>query len=339
MASNSIFCPLCGSPECKIIRRFTNDDCLHHLGVQKGNPNYQFLNKKIADAWDNGSANFVQCNFCLLQFAYPFTSADSEFYNMIYSKNEYSPEWKWDFNITYIKISDLIREHTFPDDRLLEIGAGDGTFLKKVSSSLIKPKNIIATEYSSYGRTKIQELYIKCLADNIKDLLNEGLGNTFRFICMFQVLEHLDSLDDAFKSLNKLLKDDGNLFITVPNNIQRECFEELGVVEDVPPVHISRWNNNSFIYAGEKYGLKVIDYRIQQISVKNKLKKFIELQYQKKESKRHRNVNLVQGKTKVVTLMNYLFLAIKFMRPLISIAFKKDMGTSQWIHFRKVAGI
>jgi SAM-dependent methyltransferase len=339
MNKDQIVCPLCNSPELLKVRDYKIEDCLNHLRVFPGDLNYQKLFTIVNDLWGRNISSLFQCNNCSLHFANPFISGNAEFYNLIYDENEYSPSWKWDFEITYNKLSDLVINDQEHNDRLLEIGAGDGSFLHRISNSLISPRNILATEYSDYGIGKVEDLDVTCLPVNIKDLLIDSYVNSFRFICMFQILEHLDNLDEVFSSLNRLLKIGGHIFITVPNREQRVFFEKSGIPEDIPPVHVSRWSLQSFKYVEETYGLQVRDYQTQRSSYRNNFVRFVELQYQKTEASRNLNLASHNTRPQWVKYFNFLLLSVKYISPLLQMYSNKEMGVSQWVHLVKVSDL
>lgn len=339
MNKDQIECPLCNSPELLKIRDYKIEDCLNHLRIFSGDSNYPKLFTIINDLWGRNTSSLFQCNNCRLHFAHPFISGNAEFYNLIYDENEYSPSWKWDFEITYNKLSDLVINDQKHNDRLLEIGAGNGSFLERISSTLISPNNILATEYSDYGRRKIEDLDVTCLPVNIKDLLIDSYFNSFRFICMFQILEHLDNLDEVFSSLNRLLEMGGHIFITVPNRVQRVFFEKSGIPEDVPPVHVSRWSLESFKYVEETYGLQVRDYQTQRSSFRYNVVRFIKLHQQKNEMSRNRSGELHKKRAERIRYFIFFLQAVKYIRPLIQMLYRKEMGVSQWVHLVKVSDL
>ena len=334
--SGGCVCPLCGNSEIVNIQKFQSKDCLNHLGIDSNNQNYQVIKNKIEILWNQSFSSFLKCNNCYLNFAFPFISGDSEFYNLVYDKGTNYPVWKWDFEITYKILSNMNVWNDSSDCTLLEIGAGDGSFIKRISDGLIISKNIVTTEYSEFGREKIKELGILSLPMKLTELLNEKYLESFDYICMFQVLEHLDNLDDVFNSLYKLMKKNAHLFISVPNNFHRIQFEKLGIAEDIPPIHISRWNIDSFKFVGQKYGLEIIDHQIQHSFYLSNALKYISLQYRKTKVSRYLREKGFGRVSKIVTLSMYTFLVIRNIKQIVSLSLNKNMGVSQWVHFKKV---
>jgi SAM-dependent methyltransferase len=329
-------CPLCGDTDTQVIRTFRRSDVLSHLGIAPDNPNYKIIILKIESIWKQDTAYFLECNNCLFQFAFPFNSGDSEFYSLVYDRNTIYPEWKWDYEISYNTIATLIEDNQKPKLTLLEVGAGNGSFVKRVTASLLLPQNILTTEFSDFGKSKINSLGIECLSTNLTDMPTDKYENYFDFICIFQVLEHLNNLDDVFKILYKLMKPQGHLFIAVPNNFHRVQFEKFNIIEDVPPVHIGRYNRKSFDFAGQKYGLTLVKHLIEP---NNYLENVLKLIFKKYKDLNYLNaIKNLKIKRKILRRF-LLFFAIT---PLIIINITRiftfsnnALGISQWVHFKK----
>lgn len=330
---SNYLCPLCGNSESEKIREFNSIDILKHLKINNSSNKYNLIKEKIERIWMQDKSYFVMCKKCSFHFAYPFVSGDNEFYSMVYDGGANYPEWKWDFEISFDRMSQLINQNSNNDYMMLEIGAGDGSFVKRISESLIESKNIVTTEFSNYGRKKISDLGILCTNVSLLELLNKGYENSFDFICMFQVLEHLDKIDVVFKTLFKLLKINGDLFITVPNNLHRLYFERMGIVEDIPPIHIGRWNLDNFRFVEKKYEMKIIDHQIQNGSFLGNVRKILNIKYRNAIKL---NLFRPDANFKYIKYIRYLFLFvlnIKHITPLLS---KNNMGVSQWVHFKRV---
>jgi 2-polyprenyl-3-methyl-5-hydroxy-6-metoxy-1,4-benzoquinol methylase len=123
-------------------------------------------------------------------------------------------------------------------------------------------ENITTTEYSDYGRSRIESLGMKCLPQDVREL-QEG---TFDAICMFQVLEHLDGLDGLFEKLTASLNPGGSLFLAVPNDRRIEFNETNGALLDMPPNHIGRWNQMAFTKIAQRSGLQLRDHSVEPLS-------------------------------------------------------------------------
>lgn len=82
----------------------------------------------ITNLWAKETVNMHRCGNCELVFADPFFAGSAEFYSTVYQKNNYYPDWKWDYDITYRDLQAQSQKMDLKDTHLLEIGAGNGAF-------------------------------------------------------------------------------------------------------------------------------------------------------------------------------------------------------------------
>jgi 2-polyprenyl-3-methyl-5-hydroxy-6-metoxy-1,4-benzoquinol methylase len=87
--------------------------------------------------------------------------------------------------------------------------------------------------YSSIDR-------ILCLSVDIHDFILNEYKDVFNIVWLFQVLEHISNLNDLFKRIALLIKNDPTLLLSVTNNIQRLLFMKIGMDEDIQPLHVGR---------------------------------------------------------------------------------------------------
>ncbi|MBN1364259.1 MAG: methyltransferase domain-containing protein [Syntrophaceae bacterium] len=289
------------------------------------------LLSSVENLWGTDGCYFVQCAECSLSYASPLISGDSTLYKALYDNSKYYKKWKWEYDITLKKILLLCKQNSFTSYTLLEIGAGNGQFVKKIPNSIILPKNILTTEFSIFGKSEINRLGIECIEAKLINLCSLENKEKFAFICMFQVLEHLDELDQVFNSLSFLLKPKGHIFIAVPNNYHREMFESIGIIEDIPPIHISRWNKKSFTFAAYKYGWEIVDHKIEH-------KRFIKnyLIYLTHKYKMLNRINDLHNRfIRIAIKMLLLMILFPLNLKHVMLFNKKEMGIAQWIHLQK----
>ena len=101
----------------------------------------------------------------------------------------------------------------------LEIGAGHGLYLDKALEILDKKTTFTVVDIS---QTSI-DLAKNFTADdrvsfNVKNIFDFSDATHYDFICMGEVLEHVEDPLKLLQKLNKLLTADGTLFITTPTN-------------------------------------------------------------------------------------------------------------------------
>jgi 2-polyprenyl-3-methyl-5-hydroxy-6-metoxy-1,4-benzoquinol methylase len=114
---------------------------------------------------------------------------------------------------------------------ILDIGAGTGAFLNTMK---IAGWNCTGIEPEESARNKAKELYELDLK-NAEALFNLS-PQSFYAITMWHVLEHVHQLHEYIKQLKNLLKEDGKLFIAVPNYTSEDAkiYGQYWAAYDVP---------------------------------------------------------------------------------------------------------
>jgi 2-polyprenyl-3-methyl-5-hydroxy-6-metoxy-1,4-benzoquinol methylase len=270
-------CPLCQHTGPQVLYRMDAKTTAEHMFHFAGSEDeIHKLTEIIEKLWGGDYAKMLRCENCQLVFADPFVAGSGAFYSAVYKKASYYPDWKWDYEITY---RDLHRDDLYINDmqdaHLLEVGAGNGAFVKRLTSGMFSKKNMLCTEYSEYGSKQITDLGIRCLSGPLETLTTKENQERFDYICMFQVLEHMDNLNHQFTALNHLSHKGSIMYITVPSDAYRAFYDRLGRHMDTPPNHISRWNLTSLKKLGEAFGWRVMDHHIQSMPYREKLKRLI----------------------------------------------------------------
>lgn len=322
-------CPVCHSPRSNILYTVDSEKAVHHIVKDKNDQRFFKLKSIVEELWQQQTCDVNRCVNCSFCFAYPYVAANSEFYALAYSKStNYSP-WKWEYHITYETLINMVLCGRLKNFKLLEIGAGDGAFIKKVAPKLTPKKNVLCTEYSEYGRNEINKYGIECIQDDIRNLDSAVYKGNFDVICMFQVLEHMDNLDYLFERLNWLTNNHANLFIAVPNSKQREFYDLNGLFLDIPPVHIGRWTRKSFNIMAHRYGWVVARHEIQPQSFLSKANYFIRTRY-KKKFKWIR----IRSMRRFLNMIAFSLYGLHSLSALVALRSGK-LGLAQWVHLRK----
>ncbi|QYO67396.1 class I SAM-dependent methyltransferase [Leptolyngbya sp. 7M] len=291
------------------------------------------MTSHIKTLWQQDFCDVVRCDYCGFCYSYPYIAGDARFYTLAYEREGY-PKWKWEHQLT----SDALSQSK--NFTLLEIGAGDGTFLKGISPSLTAKEHVLCTEYSDYGKREIEKYGIQCLAQDVRTIETEQFHGYFNVICMFQVIEHMDQLDLLFQRLNWLSRPNASLFISVPNPKLIEFAELNGGLLDMPPNHIGRWNKDCFEKIGKCWRWEIEGYEIENNSLPSKAMLFCKYRFWR-ESQHYntfanrvlqiKNGHLKKG-MQAVGLGLYALASLPQLVPLQS----PELGFSQWVHLRKM---
>jgi len=244
-------CPLCNSEKKYLLYSIKSKDIARYIVPPTKPHKLHAIIKALNSISKEGLFKKNFCKECKLIFCTPFTSGNSEFYTAMY-KNENYIDWKWDYEVAFNKIKRLPKNKR---KNLLEIGAGNGSFVKRLHP-FVKKKNISCLEYSDNG---IREIKKNGIANVNKDLLTTKFNEKFSIICMFQVLEHMDNIDLVFNKISHIAKKGANIFITTPFPKTIMFFENSGTSLDLPPAHIAEYSKKTFEFICKKYGFKMED--------------------------------------------------------------------------------
>ena len=329
------FCPLCNA-NCKVtLVEYRSEDSLKHLSINRGQKEYEFLKHQIIQNWNGDKCDFVECENCHFNFAVPFIGGSSELYSVYYNSPDPDPQLNWEHKMATDLIVEKYGENALTHLKLLEFGPGDGGFIKNVVQKGFDPKNIFGIESSQSCINALNQFGVSCLSSDLSSIDLEPIKNSVDVIVMFQVLEHLSALEQTFKFINEISKDNASLFIAVPNNYVRRYYELKGIFIDVPPIHISRWSQENFKMLGKRFGWKLNKFQYEKNSFTKSAYNFI---YNKGFNK---DYNKIKSKVKS-KLIRWPILGVKisylFFKNLISILnIKLSMnGTAELAQFEKI---
>jgi 2-polyprenyl-3-methyl-5-hydroxy-6-metoxy-1,4-benzoquinol methylase len=336
LTSTEAICPICHSKKAHLLWSVNSDEAAQHYVLKEADPQrFQELTAHIKKLWQQDTCDIVRCGHCEFCYSYPYIAGDDRFYTLAYDRSGY-PTWKWEHQLTYDALKKSRTNFT-----LLEVGAGDGAFVKGIAPELTDKENVLCTEFSDYGRQQITEYGIKCLSEDVRRIQSESFQESLDVVCMFQVIEHLDDLEVLFERLNNVTHKNSSLFISVPNPKLVEFAELNGGLLDMPPNHIGRWNLQCFEEIGERWGWKVENYEIENSTFSAKASLFYKYRFWRKSQETGSLANRVlriknsqiRSVMKLVAVSFYALTALPELTALRS----GDLGFSQWVHLMRNA--
>lgn len=158
-------------------------------------------------------------------------------------------------NVTLEKKKSLILKHTQKKSgNLLDIGAGTGAF---VNTMKLAQWNVLGLEPDDTAIANAKNKY-NILLQNPDDLFQQNL-QTFDAITLWHVLEHIHTLQEYLQQFHSILKNDGKLFIAVPNYTSYDAtyYKEFWAGYDVPR-HLYHFSPKSMEMLAKKNNFKVI---------------------------------------------------------------------------------
>jgi len=251
-------CPACGGTNAHYSQRLTAlDAASNFVRPWADEKRHGELVKCIAGLWGSDEARLVGCGDCGLRSADPFVGGDANFYALAYGRQSLHPYpgWRWEYGLTQAVI-------TSTTGTVLEIGAGDGAFQRKIIAEGVEPSRLHATEFNDGARQALRALGVSVGAADFRD----SPPATHSVVCGHQVFEHLGDLNQAFEAFERITAPDGVVAVSVPNGAHSLRQEAAGGQIDMPPNHVSTWNVRAFRALAERHGWQVSDYREEPIS-------------------------------------------------------------------------
>ena len=329
-------CPICWNNNAHLLYSISSEHAVEHIfGNTADKDQRTRLKLRVEELWQGDQCDFVRCDTCEFCFAVPFIQGDNTFYALAYqSETSYQP-WKWEYQETLDALHTMAHRGNFASVTLLEIGAGNGAFVKRVSPALLPKENILCTEYSKTGIRSLANYGISCLSQDIRTLDLAKLHTKFDVVCMFQVLEHLDNLDSLFECLNRITKESAAFFIAVPNDKRRGFYDRKGIIEDVPPTHVGRLTQVSLEILANRHGWKITQHKRESERYFHKIKSFVSHALIRSTFWNH----LDQIRNRSFRRYSIAFAAAFCMAvslPTIAQLRSNELGVSQWARLEKI---
>ena len=204
----------------------------------------------------------VQCNNCSFVFTNPIP--DEKEMSAYYESDEYISHsntsrglinslYQFVRKFTIRKKVNLVKS-LGSGKSLLDIGSGTGEFLYACQNSGL---NAIGIEPSSKARENSIKKYQ--LSVYQEDKLTGFEKNSFDFISMWHVLEHVYHLNERIETLSRILKNDGHLIVAVPNrsSYDAEFYKQHWAAYDVPR-HLYHFTPSDIKMLFEKHQFQLV---------------------------------------------------------------------------------
>ncbi len=215
----------------------------------------------------NHKHNLVKCKACTFVFSKTiFTNKEFEtVYNELYNKakspayykhsvTEYEAVKNGIFKIGYNR-KRILNKHIKPTDEILEIGSGIGlvgAYLKHIGIN-----KYTGVEIDETSNKKAREFQLNAINGDFK--LMGTLDLEADVIMLWEVLEHIQEIDEFFKLSKARLKTGGKLIVSVPNYNKRLNYKNPGdkIFQSGPPIHLNYFTKESVKTVFEQNGFKV----------------------------------------------------------------------------------
>jgi SAM-dependent methyltransferase len=168
----------------------------------------------------------------------PGAAGDADLYSLLQSFPWYYMDEKWEFSAAL-----KLLEPLSSGSRVLEIGVGQGAFLKKAWDAGLL---ISGMELNPAGARAARDMGFIIVEKDMAALHAED-PIPWDAVCAFQVLEHLAEPGVFLEQALALLNPGGLLILSVPNAaVARKLDPERINLLDQPPHHMSHWDEGVF---------------------------------------------------------------------------------------------
>lgn len=226
-----VLSPLLNSQDCTKLVSYSANDLIRRWQTQFGiDITNELTSVEEISLW--------QCNITKLYFFEPKSVAGSDaLYRSLAHFNWYYMPDKWEYDVAIDAL-----KHLPEGSQLLEIGCGNGFFLKRLKSQL--GLNPLGIELNTEAANAAREQGLDVLEMRLSDLAARQ-ATPFDAVCAFQVLEHVPAPLTFLQEALALLKPGGLLLLAVPN--QDSFIKNIsGHLLNMPPHHMTQWTPETF---------------------------------------------------------------------------------------------
>ena len=185
------------------------------------------------------------------------------------------------------KIIKICKNRNIKKPKIMDIGAGYGTFLRNAKKSKFFAK-LLAVEPSTDGANNCRKIKLEVFEDILENV-NLKLTGKLDIITSFEVIEHLFSPIEFLKVIKKFIKKNGLFIITCPNGEGFDIQLLKKESNSIDHEHLNYFNPESIKKLYQRAGFEII-----QIFKPGKLDLDIVLNnYDKNKSNIRRNENFI----------------------------------------------
>ena len=210
---------------------------------------------ELSNVGRDGALRTVICKNCGLVWSDPFPIDTAEYYQKNYRilyKGTYNPKIKHIYRAANVAIERYKRleAHLAGKKKVLEIGSGGGEFSYLLTKKGFDVSAIEPNEgYGNYSKEQYGLNVQIGFAQNL-----EFAAETFDFITMSHVLEHVDNPTTMLEKLRTWLKPNGILALEVPN-VEAVCQSPKSTFHTA---HLFNFNPETLALLAEKTGFSVV---------------------------------------------------------------------------------
>jgi 2-polyprenyl-3-methyl-5-hydroxy-6-metoxy-1,4-benzoquinol methylase len=244
-------CPLCGAPQAgREIARIPYRAIWDALALEW---EVRPAREVVARLTPGDTAFLRECARCGLQYFTPARAGDGAFYESLATSPRYYSSWKWEFG--------WVCDRLASGAAVLDVGCGAGDFL---AAAALRGGRAVGLEQSAAAARAARARGLQVSEEPLEDF-SRAHRREFDAVCLFHVLEHLESVRPFLRTLLDCLRPGGSLFLSLPNRDRtfRQPLEPL----DCPPHHLTRWSSRQIGWLAASLGLRLVEISREPVDV------------------------------------------------------------------------
>lgn len=202
------------------------------------------------------------CQKCAVILCKQVIDSDKLFKNGYFYYSSMIPSLVTHFNQYALKLKQLFIEPSNTTTlKVIEIGCNDGVFLRPLKEAGFE---VIGVDPSDTPKKLIEEgfqIYNDYLNEQTTQQILEKNGQCDIFLSS-NSFAHIDKMDSIFKSIKKLIKPTGDIFIEVHNS--KSVFDEMNF-DFIYHEHMTYYTISSFYNILKQYQMTIIDAEFTKI--------------------------------------------------------------------------
>lgn len=214
----------------------------------------QIFGSVVPDHIFEHNYSMYKCPECSLEFAWPLIPGSKSFYDFLTQQNGYYSDYRPEYKIVW----DYLRTRK-GNTKILDVGCGDGSFLKGTLD--IPGVKAIGIDTTLESIKKAQSKGIEAYQVPIEKLEM----NDFDVVVSFHCLEHVSDPLGFMNEIKERLNPNGEIMITTPYspmNFEYFWFHPL----NHPPHHTLRLNKSAYSKIASSLGLEATFVNVDQLS-------------------------------------------------------------------------
>ncbi len=216
-------CPLCGGTDADLVWTVPYTDIIAAMETSLGRQLPEDMARHFASPVE---ADLFRCRSCGLEHFAPPNVDDGRLYQLIDRAGLYEPD-RWEFDRALALLHD--------GDAVLDVGCGDGAFLRRAAP---RAGRVVGIDQNPDSPAALARHGIECHLGSVQTFAT-GHAREFNLVTLFQVIEHVEHVVPFVEAAVACARPGGTVLVSVPNAARLR----IGGLDwyDCPPHHATRW--------------------------------------------------------------------------------------------------